>query len=214
MSITLAKTLQRKQKASALACSYYTVSYLMNYLLSWIFGSILGGGTAAIGTIFLPLLLLFVVSGGSGHSDGFSTFVDLTSLSLVGVLVGCLHGGLIGSFQGLLLLNKLPQNEQALHTAYKGSVAGLAVFGVFFNCILLLLTPILSMEGIDILKFVLSLVFLSATVSGLVQGLIQHRIVGRRYHEIFQWCSFSIISSYLGLVLICIGFALYFFYLS
>lgn len=188
----------------------------MNSLLFWTFGSVLGGGTAAIGTVFLYWLLSFVFLGVSVRPDESSAIVEVTSAIsdlLVGVLIGCLHGGLIGSFQGLLLLNKLPQNEKALHAAYKGSVAGLALFGVFFNCILLLLTLISSMEGVDILKFILSLVFLSATISGLFQGLIQHRIARRRYHEIFRWCSFSIISSYLGLVLTCIGLALYVFYL-
>ncbi|MBE9103067.1 hypothetical protein IQ267_26850 [filamentous cyanobacterium LEGE 07170] len=76
----------------------------MNSLLPWIFGSTLGGGTAAIGTVVLYWLLSLTFPEVSVRPDESSTIVEVTSAIsalLVGVLIGCLHGGLIGSCQGL-----------------------------------------------------------------------------------------------------------------
>lgn len=172
----------------------------------------LGGGTAAIGTIFLTWLSFHLYGHPNvDRPDESNIILELASTILaflIYILIGCLHGGLIGSLQGLLLLNKIPQNKQALHTAYKGSLVGLALFGILFNCtplILVLLQRLSYLHDPETPQFVssliLSFIFLSATISGLVQGLIQHRIARKRNSEIFRWCFFSIISCNLGLVL-------------
>ena len=126
--------------------------------------------------------------------------------------MGCLHGGFIGSLQGLLLLNKLPHNKQSLYTSFKGSLAGLALLWVLFIFVLLGLinTSILASFDDENDIFMISLFFLSATVSSLIQGLIQHRISRRRNSELFKWCLYSIVSGNLGLVFFY--FSLWFFF--
>ncbi|MBE9100704.1 hypothetical protein [Vacuolonema iberomarrocanum] len=187
----------------------------MKSLLYWIFGSILGGGIAAVTTIFITGFLLYfnVYNFADSLYDPNATpgFLAPLLTFLWGTLVGCLHGGLIGGVQGLLILRKIPQNKQALYTACKGSFVNLALFGILFNLV------VFAPANIQIFAFLsdgtirtgLFLIFLSATVSGLVQGLVQYRTLKRRNSELFPWCFYSIVSGNLALFLLL--FKLWFF---
>lgn len=171
-------------------------------LFFWVVGSILGGGTAAVLTIFITAALFYL----NIHPDYWKPLVNPLSMftNLFYVLAGLLHGGYIGSIQGLLLLNKIPRNKQALYVSYKGSLLGLGFYGILSNCILIILT-ILTALDVNVTYFpriLWCLFFLSAITSSFTQGLIQHRIARRRHSEIFRWCLFSIIGGNLGLVLI------------
>lgn len=173
----------------------------MNSLLPWICGSTLGGGGAAVGT-FLLSWLVFHLFRPSGTVDTPFELAPVASVFLLYCLAGCLHGGFIGSLQGLFLLKKIPQNKQALYTGFKGSLAGLTLFGVLANFVLFSLVniPIFAYFDDSNNMFMVSLFFLSTTVSSLIQGLIQHRIARRRSSELFRWCFYSIFSGNLGLV--------------
>ena len=173
---------------------------IMKSFLSWLWGSILGSGTAAGVNIFITSFLFHV----NVYPDSSRMFLEpgIGLINLIRILSGCLHGGFIGIIQGLLLLNKIPRSNQALDVSYIGSLLAQVLYGILFGVavsvdIIFSLGTSESFSGL-----IWYLLLLSGAISVLAQGLTQHRMVRKGNSELFRWCLFSTISGSLGVVLI------------
>lgn len=172
----------------------------MKSFLFWLGGSILGSGTAAGVNIFITWFLLHV----NVYPDSTGVLLDprLGGVNLLRILSGCLHGGFIGITQGLLLLNKIPRGNQALDVSYIGSLLGQVLYGIFFGFAISIDVIFSLGTSESFAGLIWYLLLLSATISGLAQGLTQHRMARRGNSELFRWCLFSTISSSLSFVLL------------